>query len=172
MSRWAPLVLSVAAILLFATLMMYPRPSVLVGDPAPELALPDFAQPDTLVHQADLLGQPYLLSVWSSWCVSCRHQHPVLIEIARSERLKVIGYNYKDTPESAAHWLQRWGNPFQRIVVDVEGRTALDWNITRTPANFLIDDLGVVRWKHGGPITPEIVKEDLWPLLAEIEAGR
>jgi len=172
MSRWAPLVLSVAAILLFATLMMNPRPSVLVGDPAPELALPDFAQPATLVHQADLLGQPYLLSAWSSWCVSCRHQHPVLIEIARSERLKVIGYNYKDTPESAAYWLQRWGNPFQRIVVDVEGRTALDWNITRTPASFLIDDLGVVRWKHSGPITPEIVREDLWPLLAEIEAGR
>lgn len=172
MSRWAPFALSLTAILLLIVLLMNPRQPPLVGDPAPELALPDFAAPSTLVRQADLLGQPYLLSVWSSWCLTCRHQHPVIIDIARSGRVRVIGFNYRDSHGNAAQWLQQFGNPYHRILVDVGGRVAIDWGITATPANILVDASGVVRWKQLGPMTREIAEKDFWPLLAEIEAGR
>ena len=179
MSRWLPLAVFIAiAILLGAGVLMNAGKSQteiespLIGKPAPELALPDFVDPATLVHQADLLGRAYLLNVWASWCVTCRHEHPVVTEIARSGRIKVLGYNYKDKPEDAARWLQQFGNPYHRILVDSEGRTALDWGVTGTPETFLVDALGIVRWKHTGPMTNQIVENELWPLLTKIEAGR
>lgn len=179
MSRWVPFALFFAiAVLLGAGVLMNAGKtqteikSPLIGKPAPELALPDFADPATLVHQADLLGRPYLLNVWASWCGTCRHEHPVITHIARSGRIQVLGYNYKDEPEDAARWLAQFGNPYHRVLVDFEGRTALDWGVTGTPETFLVDALGVVRWKHIGPLTHQIVDEELWPLLTEIEAGR
>lgn len=177
MTRWLPLALFLGlALLLGAGVLMNAGKtstaieSPLIGRPAPEFALPDFADPTVIVRKADFLGQPYLLNIWASWCASCRAEHPVISDIARSGRIKVVGYNYKDTPEDAARWLAQFGNPFDRIIVDAEGRDAIDWGIYGSPETFLVDATGVVRWKHVGPMTPEIVEEYLWPLLASLEA--
>jgi len=106
-----------------------------------------------------------LLNVWGSWCPACQIEHPVISELARSGKLKVVGYNYKDETDAANKWLQQFGNPYDLILFDDSGRVALDWGIYGAPETFLIDAKGIVRWKHVGPITPEIIEQEILPAL-------
>lgn len=142
-------------------------PSPLLGKPAPALdALPSLPDPASRIGVQDLRGRPYVLNVWGSWCVSCRIEHPLVTELARSGAL-VVGFNYKDTPEDAARWLAQFGNPFALIVQDTDGRAALDWGIYGAPETFVIDADGIVRFKHVGPLTADVVSRDILPLLEQ-----
>jgi cytochrome c biogenesis protein CcmG/thiol:disulfide interchange protein DsbE len=140
-------------------------PSPLIDKPAPEFALPALHQPDQLVRKSDLLGQPYLLNVFASWCPSCRVEHPVISELARSGRLKVIGFNYKDQREDALRWLQQFGDPYAQILVDADGRAGIDLGVYGAPESFLIGADGKVLHKHVGPVTAEVIEQELLPLL-------
>jgi cytochrome c biogenesis protein CcmG/thiol:disulfide interchange protein DsbE len=178
-SRWLPLIVfgAIAVLLGVGVVMNAGRTQVeiqspLVGRPAPDFALPDFAKPSQIVRQSDLRGQPYLLNVWASWCASCRVEHPVITDLALSGRITVIGYNYKDERAAAERWLRQLGNPYHRILVDESGRSAIEWGIYGTPETFLVDAEGIVRWKHVGPISPATVERELLPLLDAIGAGR
>lgn len=179
MGRWLPLILFLglatllgAGVLMNAGKTQTDIASPLIGKPAPEFALPDFNNAERTVRKADLLGKPYLVNIWASWCASCRVEHPVITDIANSGRLMVVGYNYKDEPEDAARWLAQFGNPFHLILADVEGRSAIDWGIYGAPETFLVDAEGVIRWKHVGPVTETVMNEQIWPLLADLEAAR
>ena len=173
MSRLLPLLAFIAlALLLFVGVRMNSGkdnsaiPSPLLGRAAPELLLPELVLPESHLGIADLKGKAYVLNVWGSWCVSCRVEHPVITELAQSG-IMVVGYNYKDSPEDAARWLARYGNPFALVVQDRDGQAALDWGIYGAPETFVIDAAGVVRFKHIGPLTPEIVQEKILPVLQE-----
>lgn len=173
MSRLLPLLAFIAlALLLFVGVRMNSGkdnsaiPSPLLGKAAPELLLPELVLPEPRLGIADLKGKAYVLNVWGSWCVSCRVEHPVITELAQSGTM-VVGYNYKDSPEDAARWLARYGNPFALVVQDRDGQAALDWGIYGAPETFVIDAAGVVRFKHIGPLTPEIVQEKILPVLQE-----
>lgn len=144
-------------------------PSPLVGKPAPAFSLPVLGEPGRLVSNDDLRGEPYLLNVWGSWCPACRDEHPVITELAQSGRIKVVGYDYKDEPEDAQRWLQQFGNPYSLVIADYDGRAALDWGIYGAPETFLVDAQGVIRWKFVGPITPEVVQQQLLPALETLE---
>lgn len=144
-------------------------PSPLVGKPAPAFSLPVLGEPGRLVSNDDLRGEPYLLNVWGSWCPACRDEHPVITELAQSGRIKVVGYDYKDEPEDAQRWLQQFGNPYSLVIADRDGRAALDWGIYGAPETFLVDAQGVIRWKFVGPITPEVVQQQLLPVLETLE---
>lgn len=162
------------ALLLLAGVLMSGRGnreaivSPLLGKPAPEFTLPVFGQPDRTVSRNGLLGKPYLLNVWGSWCPACRDEHPYITEIARSGRVRVIGYDYKDDPEEAQRWLEQFGNPYELVLVDADGLAALDWGIYGAPETFLVDGTGVVRWKHVGPIDRKVIEESLWPALESL----
>lgn len=147
-------------------------PSPLIGKPAPEFALPVLHDPGYTLKLSDLRGQPFLLNVWGSWCVECRVEHPVLTKFAETKRVRVVGYNWKDEPSDALRWLEQFGNPYMVVVSDVEGRTAVDWGVYGAPETFLVDGAGVVRWKHVGPLSDELIAKELLPLLAKIEAAR
>lgn len=173
MSRLLPLLAFIAlALLLFVGVRMNSGkdtsaiPSPLIGKTAPALQLPELALPESRISIAELKGRAHVLNVWGSWCVSCRVEHPVITELARSGAV-VVGYNYKDTPEDAARWLARYGNPFALVVQDQDGTAALDWGIYGAPETFVIDASGVVRFKHIGPLTPEIVSAHILPILQE-----
>ncbi len=173
MSRLLPLIAFVLlAALLFVGVRMNSGkdtsaiPSPLIGKPAPALALPELPLPESRVAIDALRGRAYVLNVWGSWCVSCRVEHPVITELAGSGVL-VVGYNYKDTPEDASRWLAQYGNPFALVVQDADGQAALDWGIYGAPETFVIDAEGIVRFKHIGPLTPEIVQDKIRPLLEE-----
>lgn len=144
-------------------------PSPLIGKPAPAFSLPVLGDPSRQVANADLLGQPYLLNVWGSWCPACRDEHPVITELAASGAVRVIGYDYKDTADDAQRWLEQFGNPYALVITDEDGRAALDWGIYGAPESFLVDAQGVVRWKFVGPITPEVVRDQLMPELEKLK---
>ncbi|WP_425507874.1 DsbE family thiol:disulfide interchange protein [Thermomonas paludicola] len=178
-SRWLPLAaFALLAVLLAAGVWMSRKPnrealpSPLIGKAAPAFALPVLHDPGYIVKLQDLKGQPFLLNVWGSWCVECRVEHPVLTKFAETKRLRVVGYNWKDEPADALRWLEQFGNPYMVVLSDVEGRTALNWGVYGAPETFLVDGKGIVRWKHVGPLTDEIIGRELLPLVAKIEAGR
>lgn len=147
-------------------------PSPLIGKPAPEFSLPVLHEPGRLVSSRDLRGQPYLLNVWGSWCPACRVEHPVLTRFAESKRLRVIGYNWKDEHADALRWLEQFGNPYWLVLVDYDGRKAIDWGIYGAPETFLVDAEGIVRWKHVGPVDDAIIAGELLPALDAIGVPR
>ena len=147
-------------------------PSPLIGKPAPEFSLPVLHEPGRLVSSRDLRGQPYLLNVWGSWCPACRVEHPVLTRFAETKRLRVIGYNWKDEHADALRWLEQFGNPYWLVLVDYDGRKAIDWGIYGAPETFLVDAEGIVRWKHVGPVDDTIIAGELLPALDAIGVPR
>lgn len=147
-------------------------PSALIGKPAPDFVLPLLHDPSVVVSAAQLRGAPYVLNVWGSWCAACRDEHPVLTEFAQTKRVRVVGYNWKDEPDDALRWLERYGNPFFVVMADKEGRYALDWGVAGAPETFLVDGSGIIRWKHTGPLTRQVVQEELLPMLDQMEQPR
>ena len=147
-------------------------PSPLIGKSSPEFSLPVLHDASYKIGSKDLRGQPYLLNVWGSWCPACQVEHPVLERYAQTKRIRVVGYNWKDEPEDALRWLERFGNPYFVVITDYEGQTAIEWGIYGAPETFLVDADGIVRWKHVGPLTDELVKDVLAPKVeAMIAAG-
>ena len=143
-------------------------PSPLIGKPMPSFSLPILGQEHVQVSHDDLVGEPFLLNVWASWCVSCRHEHPVIEALAESGRLKVIGLNYRDEAADALAWLDHFGNPYALNMADLSGRTAIDFGVYAAPESFLIDAQGRILFKHIGALTPEVVEREI---LARLDGG-
>ena len=145
-------------------------PSPLIGKPAPAFSLPLLGDATRKISNKDLLGAPYLLNVWGSWCVNCREEHPQITALARSGKVRVIGYDYKDAPEDGQRWLAQFGNPYEIVIADQDGQAALDWGIYGAPETYLVDGHGVVRWKTVGPISDQVIHEQIEPELAKMSA--
>jgi cytochrome c biogenesis protein CcmG/thiol:disulfide interchange protein DsbE len=143
-------------------------PSPLLDKPAPDFNLPVFGEPSRSVSKADLLGKPYLLNVFASWCVDCVIEHPVLAAAKAGLGVRLVGYDYKDPPDDARAWLAQHGNPYDLLVADLPGHTALDFGVYGAPESFLIDARGVIRYKHIGPFTPETIEQELKPAIAAL----
>ncbi|TAK51576.1 MAG: DsbE family thiol:disulfide interchange protein [Betaproteobacteria bacterium] len=143
-------------------------PSPLIGKPAPAFELPRLGQPARF-SPAEMRGKVWLLNVWASWCVSCRDEHPVLVEFSRTRRVPLIGLNYKDPSEDALKWLARYGDPYDFSVVDANGRIGIDYGVYGVPETYLIDRGGVIRYKQIGPVTPELMAQKILPLIQELE---
>jgi cytochrome c biogenesis protein CcmG/thiol:disulfide interchange protein DsbE len=178
-SRWLPLAVFFALAVLLAAGVWLSRkpnrealPSPLIGKPAPEFALPVLHEPGRLMHLADFKGAPFVLNVWGSWCPACRDEHPVLTRFAETKRVRVVGYNWKDEHADALRWLEQFGNPYWVVLTDYDSRYALDWGIYGAPETFLVDAQGIVRWKHVGPLTDQVIADELLPALAKSEAAR
>ncbi len=151
-------------------------PSALIGRDAPQTDLPPLEGMSLLGLSSNAFaGKITLVNVWGSWCLPCRQEHPLLMQLARDERFVIAGLNYKDKPENARRFLGDLGNPYDAIGVDQNGRAAIDWGVYGVPETFLVGPEGRIRYKHVGPFTPESVQNDLMPeiekLLAERPAG-
>jgi cytochrome c biogenesis protein CcmG/thiol:disulfide interchange protein DsbE len=95
-------------------------------------------------------------------------EHPVIVNFAQSSKIPVLGFNYKDRPEAASQWLTRHGDPYERVVVDVNGRVGLDYGVYGVPETFLIDRDGIIRYKKIGPLSQTDVSEDILPLIKDM----
>ena len=141
-------------------------PSALIGKPAPQIALP--ALEGAKVGGFDpssLKGNVTLVNVWASWCAPCRVEHPLLTQLSKDKRIRVVGINYKDQPANAVRFLTQLGNPFAAIGTDGDGRAAIEWGVYGVPETFIVGRDGTIRYKLVGPITPE----NLARVRAEIE---
>ena len=130
--------------------------SALLGKPAPQFELPVLGEPGRKLSSRDLAGRPWVMNVWGTWCVACRDEHEMLLEIARRNQVPLVGLNWKDEDEAAAQWLQQLGNPYSVVAADRDGRTAIDFGVYGAPETFFIDAGGLVQYRHVGPMTPEI----------------
>ncbi len=145
-------------------------PSPLVGKPLPAFALADLHKPNQTITSESLRGKVYLLNVWASWCVACREEHPLLVELARTKAVPIIGLNYKDKRNDALRWLEGLGNPYDRSLSDIDGRVGIDLGVYGVPETFVIDKAGVIRYKHIGPISPDAWRDKIAPLLRELNS--
>jgi cytochrome c biogenesis protein CcmG/thiol:disulfide interchange protein DsbE len=156
---------------LAAGLNLNPRevPSPLVGKAAPAFDLPVLQQQGRRFVPADMRGKVWLLNVWASWCVSCRDEHPVLLNLAKRGVLPILGLNYKDRGDDAVAWLKQFGNPYELSAVDADGRIGIDYGVYGVPETYLIDAEGVIRFKQIGPITPAVLEKTILPLAAALK---
>ena len=157
---------------LFVGLWMNPReiPSPLIGKPVPKFSLSPVRGRSLGLASADLNGEVALVNVFASWCVACREEHPLLVQISRERIVPVHGLNYKDRPEDAARWLEEMGDPYTRTAADLDGRVGIDWGVYGVPETFVIDREGRIAYKQIGPITPAIWQQTLLPLIRRLQA--
>ena len=146
-------------------------PSPFIGKPAPAFDLPQLHAPEQRLTSDTLRGRPVLLNVWASWCVECRHEHALLMQLATEHQVSIYGLNYKDPRADALRWLEEWGNPYVLTGADQDGRVGIDYGVYGVPETFVIDATGVIRYKHIGALTEHAVKEKILPLLAEGGGG-
>lgn len=162
----------VLAVFLAVGLKLDPRavPSPLIDKPAPEFALPVLSDPGRVLRKSDLLGQVWMLNVWASWCSACRLEHPLLVELARRQVLPIYGLNYKDERAAGMQWLRASGNPYVDSLFDAQGLVGIDFGVYGVPETFIVDAAGVVRFKHVGPLTPEVLRLQIEPLVKQLKA--
>jgi cytochrome c biogenesis protein CcmG/thiol:disulfide interchange protein DsbE len=108
------------------------------------------------------------MNVWASWCAPCREEHPLVVAFARERKVPVIGLNYKDRPGDARTWLERLGNPYAATLIDFDGKVGIDFGVYGVPETFVIDAQGVVRFKHVGVLTRQVISQKIEPLLKEL----
>ena len=186
---WPLIGFIVLIVLLAVGLNLDPRevPSPLVGKPAPAFSLSKLGSDEKFSPQ-DMQGKVWLLNLWSTWCVSCRQEHPMLVQMAKSQTVTLIGLNYKEVrgdasfdmskinaeaektmaTQRASAWLQRHGNPYALSALDLDGRVGIDYGVYGVPETYVIDKAGIIRLKHTGPITPEVFSSKLLPLVKEL----
>ena len=188
---WPLICFALLVVLLAFGLSLNPRdvPSPLVGKPAPMFRLERLETPGESFSPQDMLGKVWLLNVWSTWCISCRQEHPVLVEFSRrGNGTPIVGLNYKElrgdgeidmrrvvpeqeaplARERAAGWLKQHGDPYLLTVMDIDGRVGIDYGVYGVPETYVIDKEGVIRMKHTGPVSPQILNDKILPLVAEL----
>lgn len=146
-------------------------PSPFIGKPAPAFRVPQLQADNRTIGPEDMRGKVWLLNVWSSWCVSCREEHPVLVDFARQNLVTIVGLNYKDKREDGLAWLAERGDPYAMSAYDGNGTVGIDWGVYGVPETFVIDKAGVIRYKHTGPITPDSLNSKLIPLIKELNGA-
>jgi cytochrome c biogenesis protein CcmG, thiol:disulfide interchange protein DsbE len=156
---------------LFKGLYLDPHevPSPLVGKPAPTFQAPILSEAGKTFNSADMKGQVWLLNVWASWCGACKDEHPVLMEMAKTNKIAAYGLDYKDTDAEAQSVLLAQGNPYKAVATDIEGKIGIDFGVYGVPETYIIDKAGVIRYKQIGPITDEILLTKIVPLLKALE---
>ena len=144
-------------------------PSPLIDKPLPSFTLPNLHDEATVVMQRDMTEKPRLLNVWASWCVACRIEHPLLIELANSGQIDIVGLNYKDDRGDALAWLTRHGDPYSQIIHDRAGKLGIDLGVYGVPETFVIDSTGIIRHKHVGPISQVVLDNVILPLVSQLK---
>lgn len=143
-------------------------PSPFIGKPAPDFRLPRLEGNGTF-SPADLRGKVWMLNVWASWCVSCREEHPVLLQYARLNSVPMVGLDYKDDPVAGRKWIDQYGNPYALTALDADGRVGINYGVYGVPETYVIDKAGIIRYKQIGPVTETSLQKILLPLIAELQ---
>ena len=173
--RFIPLVLFILlAIVLYRGLSLNPEklPSALIGKPIPAFTLTQLKNENRILSADQLKGDVVLINVWATWCPSCRYEHPYLLDLAKSDRIKLYGLNYKDERKLAVQWLNDLGDPYEFSIFDDLGRLGLDLGVYAAPETFVVDHHGIIRKRFAGPIDANVWQQEFEPLILQIEAEK
>ena len=152
-------------------------PSALIGHPAPATVLPGVAglerngKPVPGLEADSFKGAVTVLNVWASWCVPCRDEAPLLLALARDQRVRILGINYKDSPENARRFLARYGNPYAANGADLNGRASIEWGVYGVPETFVVGRDSRIAYKLIGPIEPVNLEKTLKPEIEKALAA-
>lgn len=144
-------------------------PSPLLNQPIPQFDLPVLEQPGQRFTSKQFQGQVSILNVWASWCTVCRAEHPRLVDLAQHKLVAIYGLDYKDQAIDAQQMLMQYGNPFQQVGFDEQGRAAIDLGVYGTPETFVIDQKGIVRYKWIGELTTDVLQNKILPLVTQLQ---
>jgi len=147
-------------------------PSVLINKPVPTFNLQPIDGYMEGFDSDDLKGEVTLVNIFGSWCIACRIEHPVLVEIKETGEVPIMGLDWKDPPGAGAAWLEKLGDPYTKIGDDADGRVSIEFGVTGAPETFVIDKRGRIRYKQIGPITPQIWREDIVPIIRKLNDER
>lgn len=161
----------VLAVFLAIGLNLNPRevPSPLIDKPAPPFRLPQLHESARTLAPQDMKGQVWVFNVWASWCVACLEEHPLLVELSKRNLVPIVGLNYKDNRADALQWLQKRGDPYTLSAQDADGRVGIDYGVYGVPETYVIDKEGVIRFKRIGPVTPQVLDEQILPLVKRLQ---
>ncbi len=140
-------------------------PSMLVGKPVPEFAAPDLMMPGNTIRNDIFYHKVTLLNVWATWCNNCRIEHPLLMDLVKVNQVQLIGLDYKDQRQAASQFLSQFGNPYQQVIYDDQGKYAMQFGVYGTPETFLIDKKGIIRYRFVGAMTLNFLEKDLLPRI-------
>ncbi len=140
-------------------------PSPFIDMPVPDFEVSQLHDPQSVFSSSDLEGDVVLLNVWATWCIPCRDEHPILVDLAKSSDVTIYGLNYKDNRENAIHWLEQLGNPYEKVLFDNHGIVGIDLGVYGVPETFIVDGQGIIKYKHIGQITRESLNETILPLI-------
>jgi len=174
LQKLAPLLIFIVLVVFLGIgLTLNPRevPSPLIDKPMPAFSLTQLKDKDETLSSTDFLSEVSLLNVWASWCVACRVEHPVLLDLARTGLINIYGLNYKDQREEALRWLDHFGDPYTKSAHDLDGMVGIDFGVYGVPETFIIDNKGIVRYKHIGPVTEDILNENILPMIEQLKAA-
>jgi cytochrome c biogenesis protein CcmG/thiol:disulfide interchange protein DsbE len=143
-------------------------PSALIGKAVPQFSLPPVKERTLGLSNSNLSGEVSLVNIFASWCVACREEHPVFMQMKGDGIVPIHGLNYKDQPDNAARWLNTMGDPYTRTGADINGRVAIDWGVYGVPETFVITKDGRIAYKHIGAVTPKVLEETLLPLIRRL----
>ncbi len=153
-------------------------PSALIGKPVPQFSLPpvdglaEIGQKTPGLSSADLAkGQVSIVNVWASWCGPCIQEQPHLVALKARKDLHLVGINYKDEPDAARRFLGRYGNPFDALGADRNGRVAIDWGVYGVPETYIVNGRGEIIYKFVGPLSEEQIRNQLLPIIAKAKAA-
>ena len=147
-------------------------PSPLIDKPVPVFDLPVLADPGQSMSSESLLGKPYLVNFWGSWCITCRAEHPVVTEFAKLNKIAIVGLNFRDGKADATAWLAKFGDPYDVNLRDADGRTSIDFGVYAAPESFLVDPNGMIVFKQLGALTQEIIETEILPRVAAWESEK
>jgi cytochrome c biogenesis protein CcmG/thiol:disulfide interchange protein DsbE len=145
-------------------------PSTLIDRPLPAFKAPALDVPERIVTTDDLKGEVALLNVWATWCPSCRAEHQMLRELA-DQGMTIYGLNYKDEREKALNWLDTLGNPYRLIIDDAAGQVGIELGVYGAPETYLVDEGGVIRYRHVGVLDQKVWQEDLLPRIRLLQGA-
>jgi cytochrome c biogenesis protein CcmG, thiol:disulfide interchange protein DsbE len=146
-------------------------PSALIGHRAPQTNLPPLAGlerdgvPVPGLDPARFKGNVSVVNVWASWCVPCHDEAPLLTQLAKDRRVRLVGINYKDDPGNARRFLGRYGDPYAAAGADQNGRAAIEWGVYGVPETFIVGRDGRIAYKLVGPITSDNYASVLLPQI-------
>lgn len=143
-------------------------PSVQIGKEVPAFHLTQLHDPKLSFDAKQLRNQVSLLNVWASWCEACTQENVLMMQVARAG-IPIYGLNYKDKKEDALLWLNEWGDPYQMIGQDLDGKVAIDLGVYGAPETFVIDKQGIIRYRHVGIIDMKVWTKTLVPLIEKLE---
>ncbi len=168
---WPLIAFMILVMFLLVGLNLNPRkiPSPLIGKSAPHFQLQQLQELEKTFSSKDNLGKVWLLNVWASWCVSCREEHPLLIQLSKSNMVPIYGLNYKDKRDLALQWLNQFGDPYTASIMDSDGRIGIEYGVYGVPETYVIDKTGIIRYKQIGPITLDALEKTILPLVKELQ---